>query len=146
MNSRFALIVVGILIIVSMAVTADLGMRRPQEILAAEKAELEEFARSILDWETVLCVVPKVAGYEVHQYTAIRGKPAIVIIDPDSSLLWLCERGVSESGPDVPGGFRDLSVGISLFESEAAIEEEISRNVWWGFNVQQEGSGYHWLL
>jgi hypothetical protein len=138
MNSKFALIVVGILIVVSMAVTADLGMRRPQEILDAEKAELEEFACSILDWETIVSVVPKVAGYEMDESTSIRGKPSPVTITSDSPVIWRCSREVSEDGVDVPGGFHCFEVLISFWESEAAVREETERNSEWGFEIQED--------
>jgi len=136
MNSKFALIVVGILIIVSMAVTAAPGMWRQEEI--PDASELREYFDSILDWETVVSVVSKVASYEVDEYISIRGDPSSVVkITSDSPLLWMSLREVGEDSTDVPGGFHCFSVGISFWESEAALQEEIRRNSEWGYAIQE---------
>lgn len=113
MTRKVLLIVIGILLIISVAVIGDMRMWCQEKI--PDAANLREYADSILDWETVVSVVPKVADYKVHEDTAIRVGPGHVIITSDSPLLWLSSREVSENGPDVPGGFRCFAVFIAVF-------------------------------
>jgi hypothetical protein len=73
MNRKAILIVIGISIVVGVTVISGLRMGRQEKI--PDAAELEEYVDSILDWETIVAGVPKLANYEVDEYLVVRGRP-----------------------------------------------------------------------
>ncbi len=125
-------IVIGILVLV-VGVIAGLKISREEKI--PDVVELEEYVDSILSWETIITKVPKLEGYEVKEWINVRGEEGEIIITPDSPVLWSSRREISESSTNIPGGFRDFSVWIGFFESEAALEEQIKAGP---FKVQRE--------
>jgi hypothetical protein len=122
-------IVIGSLIL-AVGVIGGLRILREEEMLP-DKALID----SILSWETIVAKVPKLAGYEVEEDIILRGetgKAIPITITSDHPFLWLSVRELGESDP-----FRAFTVSIALYESEAALQEQIRVIPLAGFEVQE---------
>lgn len=97
--------------------------------------ELEEYADSILDWDSIVARVPRLEGYEVRGGLSIRGRKGNPItITHDSPFLWLYTRSVAE---DTPSRW-SFTLNLGLYESEAALREQIRIIPLAGFEVQED--------
>ena len=108
---------------------------REDRIPEADVELIEEYVDSILDWETIVAKVPKLAGYEVDEEISVRGERgnSTAILLDDSPFLWLSIRGFGEYDP-----FRAFTVNIGLYESEAALQKQIRVIPLAGFEVQED--------
>lgn len=97
--------------------------------------ELEEYADSILDWDFIVAGVPRLEGYEVRGGMSIRGRKGnSVTITHDSPFLWWYTRSVAEDTPFR----RSFTLNIGLYESEAALREQIRIIPLAEFEVQED--------
>jgi hypothetical protein len=91
---------------------------------------------SILSWETIVEKVPKLAGYEAEEDLILRGETGKVIpitIPSDDPYVWESIRDVGEYDP-----FRSFTVSIVLYESEAALQEQIRVIPLAGYEVRED--------